>query len=37
MQYSKIRKFVKDPDEYKAVCNVLLDNFEMIFEQYVHG
>ena len=37
MKYSKIYKFVKDPDDYKAVCRVLLANYELIFEQYVHG
>ena len=37
MKYSKIYKFVKDPADYKAVSKVLLDNYELIFEQYVHG
>ena len=32
MRYSKIYKFVKDPDEYKAVCDVILQNYELIFE-----
>mmetsp|Transcript_911 Transcript_911/g.1115 ORF Transcript_911/g.1115 Transcript_911/m.1115 type:complete len:246 (+) Transcript_911:821-1558(+) len=37
MKYSKIYKFVKDPKEYEAVCKVLLDNYELIFEQYLFG
>lgn len=37
MQYSKIYKFVKDPVDYQAVQDVLLENFALIFEQYVHG
>lgn len=32
MKYSKIYKFVKDPDDFKAVSKILLDNYELIFE-----
>ena len=37
MKYSKIYKFVKDPKEYQAVQDVLLENYELIFEQYLYG
>lgn len=37
MHYSKIYKFVKDPADYKAVCDVILENYELIFEQYLYG
>lgn len=37
MQYSKIYKFVKDQDELKKIRHVLLDNFDVIYEQYVYG
>ena len=37
MKYSKIYKFVKDPADFEAVKAALLKNYELIFEQYVHG
>jgi hypothetical protein len=37
MKYSKIYKFVKDPKEFQAVQDVLLENYELIFEQYLYG
>lgn len=37
MQYSKIYKFVKEKSEMEAVKRVLLDYFEIIYEQYVYG
>ena len=37
MKYSKIYKFVKDPKDFQAVCDVLLENYELIFEQYLYG
>ena len=32
MKYSKIYKFIKDPKEFQAVKDVLLENYELIFE-----
>ena len=32
MKYSKIYKFVKDPQEFQAVSDVLLENYETIYE-----
>ena len=37
MKYSKIYKFVKDPADFKAVSDLLLKNYELIFEQYLYG
>ena len=31
MKYSKIHKFVKDPEELKRVGEVLVKNYEVIF------
>ena len=36
-QYSKIKKFVKGEQEIKDVYKVLLDNYALIYEQYVFG
>jgi len=37
MKYSKIYKFVRDKSDYDALCRVLLDNYPLVFEQYLHG
>ena len=37
MQYSKIPKFVKDPDHFKEVCDILLSNYGKIFELYLYS
>ena len=37
ISYSKIHKFVKDPVDRQAVYDVLLKNYEVIFEQYLYG
>lgn len=37
MKYSKIRKFVKEPEALKQLTEVLFDYYELIFEQYVWG
>jgi hypothetical protein len=37
IEYSKIHKFVKDPADRQAVYDVLLKNYEVIFEQYLYG
>lgn len=36
-QYSKIKKFVKGEQELKDVYKVLLDNYAIIYEQYLFG
>ena len=37
MKYSKIYKFVKDPDDFQKVKDVIEKNFTEIYEQYVFG
>jgi hypothetical protein len=37
IQYSKIRKFIKNESELQAVYKVLLDNYALIYEQYIFG
>lgn len=37
MKYSKIFKFVKDPADFQQVQDVLLENYELIYELYVFG
>ena len=37
MKYSKIYKFVKEPEGMARVSSVLLKNYELLFEQYVFG
>ncbi|CDW71199.1 UNKNOWN [Stylonychia lemnae] len=36
MKYSKIKKFIKDPTEFRDVCQTLLNNYAGIFEVYVY-
>ena len=37
IEYSKIKKFVKDEKDRQDVYKVLLDNYAVIFEQYLYG
>lgn len=37
MKYSKIYKFVKDRTEFKKINEVILNNYEIIYEQYILG
>ena len=35
MKYSKIKKFIKDPQTFTDVCSCLLSNYGRIFEVYL--
>ncbi len=36
MRYSKIHKFIKDPQQYDEISNILLENYPRIFEVYLY-
>jgi hypothetical protein len=37
MQYSKIKRFVKDDSEsYSEICNYLISNYGKIYEVYMY-
>lgn len=36
MNYSKIKKFIREPDIYNNVCHILLKNYRKIFEIYLY-
>jgi hypothetical protein len=37
MKYSKLYKFIKDPNQFQELKDIMLKNYDIIFEWYLYA